>query len=67
MRQSLIKVLDSIAIYDARDPTAAPPHIRAGAAQMCADRLEAFKDGDYTGLRIGVPQVRAFFTLLESF
>ncbi|OJT02947.1 Glutamyl-tRNA(Gln) amidotransferase subunit A, mitochondrial [Trametes pubescens] len=56
MRQSLIKVLDSIAIYDARDPTAAPPHIRAGAAQMCADRLEAFKDGDYTGLRIGVPQ-----------
>ncbi|EIW59854.1 amidase signature enzyme [Trametes versicolor FP-101664 SS1] len=50
------RVHNPIATYDARDPTAASPKIRGRAAQMCADRLEAFKDGDYTGLRIGIPQ-----------
>ncbi|KAI9062767.1 amidase signature enzyme [Trametes sanguinea] len=47
---------DAIAEYDERDPTAAPPHVRTRASQLCMRRAAEFTSADLTGLRIGVPQ-----------
>ncbi|KAI0358179.1 amidase signature enzyme [Trametes cingulata] len=50
------RVHNIISRYDSKDPTAAPPHVRARAVQACRSRLEQLNDGHWAGLRIGVPQ-----------
>ena len=50
--------LDSLAVYDDRDPTAAPSAIREKSAQLLNGHLEHIGDNRLAGLRIGVPQVR---------
>ncbi|PIL24830.1 transporter [Ganoderma sinense ZZ0214-1] len=50
------RVHDIIGVYDSRDPTAAPPHIRQKARQLIEDHLETLKGDSLAGLRVGVPQ-----------
>ncbi|KAI0730842.1 amidase signature enzyme [Earliella scabrosa] len=50
------QVYDSIASYDVRDPTAAPPHVRAAASESCTKYMDYVREDSLTGLRIGVPQ-----------
>ncbi|OSD05395.1 amidase signature enzyme [Trametes coccinea BRFM310] len=50
------RVHNAIAKYDERDPTAAPPHVRALASQLCMQRAAEITATDLKGLRIGVPR-----------
>ncbi|KAI0628061.1 amidase signature domain-containing protein [Trametes polyzona] len=59
------RVHSTIAVYDPRDPTAAPPHVRDAAAQSYADRLNLVESSSLAGLRVGVPQ-EYFPTELQS-
>ncbi|KAI0793712.1 amidase signature enzyme [Fomes fomentarius] len=49
-------VYEPLASYDVRDPTAAPPHVRARAAEFNQAHFGLVKEDTLTGLRIGVPQ-----------
>ncbi|KAI8996464.1 amidase signature enzyme [Trametes punicea] len=59
------RILNAIAKYDERDRTAAPPHVRTKAREMCAIRLGTVGADGLNGLRIGVPQ-EYFPTELQS-
>ena len=48
----------NLAVWDSRDPTAAPPHVRMRAKQVNESSSECLKSDTLAGLRIGVPQVR---------
>ena len=50
--------LDSLAVCDDRDPTAAPSSVREKSVQLLNSHLEHIGDNKLVGLRIGVPQVR---------
>ncbi|RDX54136.1 amidase signature enzyme [Lentinus brumalis] len=50
------RVHNALAIYDSRDPTAAPSHIREKAAQLSRSHLQQTQDDGLNGLRIGIPQ-----------
>ena len=57
-------MIDVIATYDMKDPTAAPLNVRSKAAGACANRLQEMGGSKLSGLRIGVPQV--LVTILSS-
>lgn len=48
---------DILAVYDSRDPTAAPSHVRRKARQLNEGLCENLKGDSLVGLRVGVPQV----------
>ncbi|TBU24189.1 amidase signature enzyme [Dichomitus squalens] len=50
------RVHDSLAVWDHRDPTAAPPHVRTRAKRVSESALEYLKSETLAGLRIGVPR-----------
>ncbi|KAI0642015.1 amidase signature enzyme [Trametes meyenii] len=50
------RVHRAIATYDAKDPTAAPPHVREFAFQNFSSQMGQIRSGDLGGLRIGIPQ-----------
>ncbi|KAI0741484.1 amidase signature enzyme [Daedaleopsis nitida] len=50
------RVYDTIASYDVRDPTAAPPRVRKTAQATCEQVLRLVQEDSLAGLRIGIPQ-----------
>lgn len=55
-------MIEPLASYDVRDPTAAPPHVRARAAEFNQAHFGLVKEDTLTGLRIGVPQVHCSYS-----
>ncbi|KAI0714189.1 amidase signature enzyme [Cerioporus squamosus] len=50
------RIHDALAVYDSRDPTAAPSHVREKAARLTISHLEHMQGDALDGLRVGVPQ-----------
>ncbi|RPD64503.1 amidase signature enzyme [Lentinus tigrinus ALCF2SS1-7] len=50
------RVHDILAVYDSRDPTAAPSGVREKASQLLTSHFEHVQGDSLNGLRVGVPQ-----------
>ncbi|KAI9510047.1 amidase signature enzyme [Russula earlei] len=56
---SASQVLDVLSVFDERDPTAARPLTRERAQELCSEHMAewaSLPSGDFTKLRIGIPQ-----------